>query len=573
MNVTLQRFTLAALFSGLIGLPIAVSPVQAQEKFDPVKTTLDAIAKLNVGTHDWPQWAGSNFRNNTPEGTNIPDSWDIDAGTNIKWQAKLGSQTYGNPIVANGKIFIGTNNGGGWLKRYPSSVDLGCLLCFDEATGEFLWQHSSPKLPTGRVHDWPLQGICCSAFAEGDRVWFVTSRGEVQCLDPEGFHDGKNNPPYTNETNENKDEADIIWKYDMMQELGISQHNMCSCSLTTIDDTLLICTSNGVDESHFTIPAPNAPSFIALDKNTGKLLWTDKHPGERILHGQWSSPAVGVFDGQAQVLFAGGDAWLYSFDPAGDGNGNAKLLWKFDCNPKESRYILGSGGRGKRNEIIGTPVIYNDLVYLAVGQDPEHGEGDGLMWCIDPTRYKGVEPGKDGDVDVSPTLAVDKDDNLIDVTAVERRLQIVVPENGEKEITNPNSAMVWKYTEHDLNNNNKIEFEEKLHRTIGTVTIKDDLLYLADFSGLVHCVDATTGTLLWSHDMFAASWGSPLVVDGKVYIGDEDGDVTIFEHGKTLNIISEINMGNSVYSTPIVANNVLYISNKSTLFAITEGGK
>ncbi|MEX0725760.1 MAG: PQQ-binding-like beta-propeller repeat protein, partial [Planctomycetaceae bacterium] len=539
------------------------------------------IAKLNVGLHDWPQWGGSNFRNNTPAGENIPFDWDVETGKNIKWQAKLGSQTYGNPIVANGKIFIGTNNGGGWLKRYPSTVDLGVLLAFDEATGEFLWQHSSPKLPTGRVHDWPLQGICCSPFAEGDRIWFVTSRGEVQCLDPEGFHDGKNNGPYTNETNENKDEADIIWKYDMMQELGISQHNMCSCSLTVIGDVLLVCTSNGVDEGHINIPAPNAPSFIGIDKNTGKLLWTDKHPGENILHGQWSSPAVGVFNGQAQVMFAGGDAWLYSFDPAGDGNGNAKLLWKFDCNPKESRYILQSGGRGKRNEIIGTPVIYNDLVYLAVGQDPEHGEGEGLMWCIDPTRYEGAEPGPDGDGDVSPTLAVDKDGNRLPV----RRLQAVVPEDDEKEVTNPNSAMVWKYTSFNLNGNvdkdgkPKIEFEEQLHRTIGTVAIKDDLLYLADFSGLFHCVDATTGQLLWTHDMFAASWGSPLIVDGKVYIGDEDGDITVFEHGREMKILSRhapsdtLNMGSSVYSTPIVANNVLYISNKSTLFAITDGGK
>ncbi|MFN0195267.1 MAG: PQQ-binding-like beta-propeller repeat protein [Planctomycetaceae bacterium] len=571
MNMTIHRFACMAVALGIIGFTSLDRPsAQAQDTFDPVKTTLEAIAKLKVGPHDWPQWGGSSFRNNTPEGTNIPSEWDIAAGTNIKWKAKLGSQTYGNPIVANGKVYIGTNNGAGWLKRYPNSVDLGCLLCFEEATGKFLWQHSSPKLPTGRVHDWPLQGICCSPFAEGDKIWFVTSRGEVQCLDPEGFHDGgKNNGPFTNETNENKDEADIIWKYDMMSELGISQHNMCSCSLTVAGDTLVICTSNGVDESHITIPAPDAPSFIGIDKNTGKLLWADKRPGINILHGQWSSPAFGEFNGQAQVIFAGGDAWLYSFDPAGDGNGNSKLLWKFDCNPKESRYILGSGGRGKRNEIIGTPVIYNNLVYIAVGQDPEHGEGDGLMWCIDPTRYVDVKPGSDGDVDVSPTLAVDENDKPLPV----RRLQAIDPAKKEIEVTNPNSALVWKYTAFDLDKNGKTDFEETLHRTIGTVAIKDDLVFLADFSGLFHCVNAKTGELNWTYDMFAASWGSPLIVDGKVYIGDEDGDVAIFELASKMNKLAEINMGNSVYSTPIVANNVLYISNKSTLFAITEGGK
>jgi len=112
-----------------------------------------------------------------------------------------------------------------------------------------------------------------------------------------------------------------------------------------------------------------------------------------------------------------------------------------------------------------------------------------------------------------------------------------------------------------------------MHRSCGTVAIKDDLLYIADFSGLFHCLDARTGVPHWTYDMFAAAWGSPLIVDGKVYIGDEDGDITIFEFSKKQKIIDEINMGNAVYSTPIVANNVLYIANRSTLFAISADGK
>ena len=93
------------------------------------------------------------------------------------------------------------------------------------------------------------------------------------------------------------------------------------------------------------------------DRNTGELLWTDGSPGKNILHGQWSSPAYAVLGDQAQVIFTGGDGWVYSFDPEGDGKGNAKLLWKLDGNPKDSKWILG--GRGTRNNIIATPVIYD----------------------------------------------------------------------------------------------------------------------------------------------------------------------------------------------------------------------
>ncbi|HEY1066518.1 MAG TPA: PQQ-binding-like beta-propeller repeat protein, partial [Pirellulales bacterium] len=510
------------------------------------------------------QWGGSPLRNNAPEAKEdeVPLEWDVESGENIRWRSLLGSQTYGNPVVANGQVYVGTNNGAGWLSRYKADVDLGVLLAFDEKDGKFLWQHSSEKLPTGRVHDWPLQGICASTIVEGDRVWFVTSRGEVRCLDSKGFHDGENDGPYKDEKFTATDEADVIWVYDMMQELGVSQHNMCSCSMTAIGDVLFVCTSNGVDESHIIIPGPNAPAFLAMDKNTGKVLWTDNSPGLNILHGQWSSPCYAEINGQAMVIFAGGDGWLHCFDPVGE-NGKSKELWKFDCNPKETKWILG--GRGTRNEVIATPVVYKDRIYVAVGQDPEHGEGQGHLWCIDPNRRG----------DVSPELVFNSADNF--AKPIEhKRLCACEPEKGDVARPNPNSAVIWHYDVFDLDGDKKIEFEETMHRTIGTVAIRDDILYVADFSGLFHCVDAKTGKPYWTYDMLAASWGSPLIAGKHVFMGDEDGDIAIFNHSTEKDAaepVAEINMGNSVYTTPVFANGTLFISNKTHLFAIQKGAK
>ncbi len=609
---------------------------------------------------DWPQWGGTREKNNVPGAKNLPLEWDIgkfDRRTgewdnakalNIRWYSNLGSQTYGNPVVAGGTVFVGTNNGAGHLKRYPSQVDLGCLLAFDEKTGDFLWQHSSEKLITGRVHDWPLQGICCAPLVEGERLWFVTSRGEVRCLDTKGFHDGEDDGPLQNEPAkvadimssgpsadlhantlsglaegvliddakqllgdageevegdvqvetvtdgkvwkatgkfggsqrtltirqvgpriiffkelgvDDKRDADVIWVYDMMKSLGISQHNMCSCSVTSYGDLLFVNTSNGLDESHINLPAPSAPAFICMDKNSGKVLWTDASPGANILHGQWSSPAVGVLGGVPQVLFAGGDGILYSFRADGGQDGKPELLWKFDCNPKTSKWVLG--GEGTRNNLIATPVAYDGLVYIAVGQDPEHGEGEGHLWCIDPTKRG----------DISPQLAM-KLEGDARKPIPHKRIQAVEPENGEIEVDNPNSGVVWHYDMADSNNDGTIDFEEEMHRSCGTVAIKDDVLYIADFSGLVHCLDAK-GTkdgkpiIHFTYDMLAQSWGSPLIADGHVFIGDEDGDVCIFEFGKDNNEpIEEINMGTSVYSTPVAANETIFISTKDKLFAI-----
>ena len=83
-------------------------------------------------------------------------------------------------------------------------------------------------------------------------------------------------------------------------------------------------------------------------------------------------------------------------------------------------------------------------------------------------------------------------------------------------------------------------------------------------------MDADSGQVHWTYDLLSAAWGSPLIVEDKVYIGDEDGEVAVFQlTSEPHDPISEIDMRNSVYSTPIVSHNVLYISNKTHLFAIS----
>jgi outer membrane protein assembly factor BamB len=578
----MKRFSLSFLSFAIL---IAACVFAISATADSSKSAKPATAAVDETPNvDWGQWGGSATRNNTPVGHDIPTEWKIgkiDTRTgkwdptgskNIRWVAQLGSRSYGGPVVAGGHAYVGTNNAGGWLKRYPGDkVDLGVLLCFDIKDGKFLWQHSSEKLPTGRVNDWPMEGLCCTPLIEGNRLWFVTSRCEVRCLDTEGFRDGENNGPYKDEPVVADDEADVIWSLDMMKELGVSPHNMSACSVTSAGDLLFVCTSNGVDVEHNYIPAPAAPSFLCLDKNTGKILWSDASPGGNILHGQWSSPSYGVLGGQPQVIFGGGDGWLYSFDPQGDGQGHSKLLWKFDCNPKTALYTLGP--TATRNHIIGSPVIYDGHVYVAVGEDPEHGEGIGHLWCIDPTKRG----------DVSAELAFNSADPNKPIA--HKRIQAVVEKDGDFARPNPNSAAVWHFSDEDQNGDGKVDFEETMHRTIGSVAIKDDILYIADFSGLFHCLDAKTGKQHWAYDMLASAWGSPLVVDGKVYIGDEDGDIAIFRHSADPNVAmkkeggeqkpfyGEINMGSSVYSTPIVAGNVLYISNRTHLFAISNDAK
>ncbi|HKG13161.1 MAG TPA: PQQ-binding-like beta-propeller repeat protein [Pyrinomonadaceae bacterium] len=451
------------------------------------------------GTGDWPMWGGTPDRNMVSKAKGMPMSWDVKTKKNVKWVADLGSQTYGNITVSGGVVLVGTNNEG---KRDPKIVgDKGVLMAFSAADGTFLWQAVHDKLQSGRVNDWPFQGIASSPLVEGDRVYYVSNRGELMCVDLQGFADNENDGPVTDEKLTGVGQVDVIWRLDMMEELGTFQHNLSNSSPVSFGDLVYVSTSNGQDESHVNIPAPKAPAIIAVNKKTGKVVWDDNSPGDKILHGQWSTPSVGKIGGVDMVVMAQGDGWVRGYEAE-----TGKKLWEFDTNPKDSVWPK------TRNELISTPVIYEDKVYIANGQDPEHGEGVGHMYCIDATKR--------GDI----------------------------TETGR----------VWHY--------------DKIRRSISTAAIADGIVYQPDFSGFLHALDAKTGQPLWVHDMFAAVWGSPMVMgDGRLYLGDEDGDVVIMQTGREKKVLAEINMGSSVYSTPIPAGGMLFITNRNQLFALAEG--
>ena len=527
-----------------------------------------ATAAITATAQDWPQWGGTNHRNMYSPAKGLPsrfetgpmkkgtEEFDLAKAKNVKWVAKLGTMAYGNVTVSNGRVFIGTNNGVPRDQRHLG--DRSILLCLDEKNASLLWQLVVPKLKAGKVNDWPDLGILSSPTIEGDRLYVVTSRCEVLCLDVRGRANG-NDGPFKDEAKyvvadvvdadgkpvapiePGPKDADIIWRYDMMDELGVFPHNASNCSILIVGDTLYVCTSNGQDWSHVNVPSPLSPSLIALDKKTGKLLGEDDAEiGKRLFHGQWSSPSSAVVNGRQLVFFGGGDGWCYAFDanPAKQGDSAfLKTVWKFDCNPPELKkdpegkpYSYGKGGSGP-SEIIATPIFYKNRVYVATGQDEEHGEGPAVFTCIDATKTGNIT--KDG--------------------------------------------AVWVF--------------KQFNRSISTASIDPDtgLLFVGDFSGFVYCLDADTGKLYWKHDMKAHMWGSSLVADGKVYMGDEDGDFVVFAANKGVpipakqqkkggptvgpQIISEVNLGSAIYSSPIVANGVIYVSTQTHLFALHDSAK
>src|SRR4030095_16689190 len=156
-------------------------------------TTFSLVSASDPGSGDWPMWGGTADRNMTSNMKGLPTTWDVKTKKNVKWVAELGSQTYGNAVVAGGQVYVGTNNEG--LKNPKVTGDKGVLMAFRESDGEFLWQMVHDKLAAGRVNDWPYQGVASSPLVIGDRIYYVSNRAELMCLDTQGFRDKENDGP------------------------------------------------------------------------------------------------------------------------------------------------------------------------------------------------------------------------------------------------------------------------------------------------------------------------------------------------------------------------------------------
>ena len=516
-----------------------------------------------AAAEDWPRWCGPDGRNFARE-TSLPTTFvrgstssssgkaDLTDARNVRWAVRLSSIVYGNPTIADGRLFVGANNGA--LPRGDKRFNLrkgGVLQCRDEKTGQLLWQL---VVPHPEQRDLPFKtniinynfGVIASPAVAGEKVYIITNTGDVLCLDVRGLANGNGGSfqdeakymagPRKKPIELTAGDADILWRRSLWEKdhgVGIVPHDAIGSSPLVHGDLLYATTSNSVDNSHVHVPHPDAPSLIALDRHTGRLVATDNEKiGHRLWHGLWCSPNKGEVNGKTLIFFGAADGFLYAFEApesVPDKQTHLKLVWKYDCNPPRYRMRDGkvidyySGDRrklrkykdrGNKNDgkflgpsqIIATPVFHKNRVYVSIGQDPAHGNGIGLLHCIDATKTG----------DISKTGAI------------------------------------WTY--------------DKIQRSISTVAIADGLIYAPDVTGTLHCLDADTGTCYWTHATRHEGWGGPLVADGKVYYNTRRSFWILAAGRKKKVLHSEPRVGSE--ASPVAANGVAYVVLKGWLWAL-----
>jgi outer membrane protein assembly factor BamB len=474
---------------------------------------------------DLPQLGERFTRNQVSSETGLPDTVDPASGQGVKWTAKLGSSSYAPPVVAQGRVFVGTNNDTPVDPRHKG--DRGVFRCLEESTGKFLWQLVVPKIGGDQYLDWPKVGIASPATVEGDRVYLLTNRAEVVCLDVHGMANGNDGPfmdEAAHQTPAGKDlipvaptDADILWVTDLRVVADIWPHDTAYGNPLLHGDFLYLNSNNGVDNTHRAIRKPAAPSLVVLDKHTGRLVARDaENIGPRIFHNTYSSPALGTVKGRTLVCFGGGDGVLYAFEPLTEmppagSVATLKRAWKFDPDPgspKTDVHNFSGNRKVSPSTIMTPPVFVGDRIYLTHGGDLWWGKYEAWLKCLSADQ-----PG-----DTTGTTAL------------------------------------WSCP---------------LKHSCTTPAVAGPLTFTADTAEKkLFCLDTATGRELWQHPLGGEIWSSPLVADGKLYIGTRRGKLFIFAASGEKKLLCETALDAPISAAPAAANGVVYVTTAETLYAL-----
>lgn len=486
-----------------------------------------------VQAADQAQFGQAWSRNMVSGERGLPAEFELTSGKNVKWTAVLGTEGYATPVVAGGRVYVGTNNGNPRDPKHQG--DRGVLMCFSETDGQFLWQLVVPKQEEDIYMDWPKTGLSSPPTVEGERVYVVDNRGAVLCLDAQGLANG-NDGPFTEEGRYYTDrgtnapstphvlgplDADILWKFDLKSDpaVRIWPHDAAHSSVLIHGQHLYLNSGNGVDNTHKVIRRPDAPSLVVLDKSSGQLLAVDgEQMGADTFHCTWSSPALGRIDGLETIVFAGGNGILYGFEPLPEETpartatpAKLKKRWQIRFDPTaptdDPHRYLNNRASGPAN-IYGMPVVLDGRIFATGGGD--------WFWGKNAAWIKCFQPRGSGDLGTN--------------------------------------ALVWS--------------SDVGRHTMATPAIADGLAFVTDALHNLHCVDAKTGALVWTQDLGGEIWASALAADHKVYVGTRRGAFWIFALSREKQILQQSELGAPISATAVAANGTLFLTTAQKLTAL-----
>lgn len=242
---------------------------------------------------DWPHWRGPEMNGISRE-KGLPASWDP-SGENLLWK-KEELATRSTPIVMRGKLYT-------ICRDKPETTQEGeKIVCADAATGKVLWENINNIF----LSDAPAERVGWSSVTGDPKTGHIYAQGIcglMLCVDGE-----------TGKT---------LWSHSLSEEYGILSTYGGRTNLPTLFEDLVIVSGVTTGWGDQAIPAHR---FVAFHKQNGQAVWT-LSTRLRPEDTTYSTPVLGVFNGQAAMVFGAGDGAVYAVQPR-----TGKVIWKYEAS-------------------------------------------------------------------------------------------------------------------------------------------------------------------------------------------------------------------------------------------------
>ena len=256
------------------------------------------LTGINVKAQDWPQWRGAN-REGVSKETGLNLNWS-DKKPSLLWTFRQAGAGFSAPVI------IGTT-----LYGQGGADGSDFAFALDTQTGNLKWKQNLGELSVIERGDGPRGSVT----VDGDKLYLIRGAGIIHCL---SATDGK-----------------MLWQKHFKNDFnGAMMSNWGYSESPLVDGNVVICTPGGSDGA-----------MIALDKNTGAVVWRSKEWTDQAAY---SSAIIADVDGLRQYVQQSGNG------VAGISAKDGKLLWKIE-------------NAAYRTAVIPTPIFRNNMVYVTNG--------------------------------------------------------------------------------------------------------------------------------------------------------------------------------------------------------------
>lgn len=462
---------------------------------------------------EWPQFRG-------PGGTAIA----ADANPPIEFSPSkhlLWRQTtpvgHSSPVVIGDRIFLAAFT--------PESKKLE-LICVSAKTGAILWRRAAPQVPLEETHVVSNPATATPAV-DRDRVYAYFSSFGLMAFD----HDGNRS-----------------WTLP----LPMPKTHHGSGASPILAGELLILNHDAMQGGY----------LLALDRGTGKEIWRHEYPQVRGRVESYSTPLVWHDE---LILHRAGI--IEGYETAA-----GKLLWSLAENT--------SGAS--------TPAADSQTLFVSTwnvlgeeDQRPAFPDFAAMLQLYDK-NHDGALTEDEFPADIRSTMrpgleAIPNSQNFVSFRSVDRNKDGKVTESEWEEYRarqanntqdhgllairpdGEKAAILWR--------------ENTAIPEVPSPLLYEGRLYLARNGGVITCLDAQTGKLIYRARVGSTGvyYASPVAAAGRVYVTSGEGIVTVFAAGKDkLETLARNDLGEDIVATPAIAGKTIFIRTLRALYAFSD---